>query len=80
MRNLILLTGFLAILAGVSACTGTKAQGHGNKTVVTFWYTSGKFPLEKLIRDYNASQDSIFIVRVDCRRKCIYIYDEARSI
>lgn len=61
IRNLILMSGFLAILAGLSSCTGTKAQGHGNRTVVTFWYTSGKFPLEKLIRDYNASQDSIFI-------------------
>jgi ABC-type glycerol-3-phosphate transport system substrate-binding protein len=55
---------FLAalVLLGDAALRGWNgARRRDNRTVVTFWYTSGKFPLEKLIRDFNASQDSIYI-------------------
>ena len=54
----MILVGALAYL---NALTQAEVGNDGKRTVVTFWYTSGKFPLEKLIQEYNASQDSVFV-------------------
>jgi multiple sugar transport system substrate-binding protein len=63
-RSVIVAAASAALLLGVSACTGGDGESGGGPTEITFSYLWGgkeAEALEKIIADFNASQDKIVV-------------------